>query len=1061
MVKRSGPRTVNIPLLMITVLAAAAMLVAGLRGLDIETDIVASLPVKNPVIKDALFFFKHHPIQDRVVISVTLGTQDPDRLVDCAAMVEDRLRESGLFSHVGMDQFQTMFPELMDTEVQNLPSLFTQSQLEETVRPLLEPGAVREALARIREGLMNLDEIGSARFIALDPLGLKDLVLARLSALAPVKEFRIHRGRLLSADSRHCMVMAAPKNSGTDSGFSAQAVALIRTVTQSMQADFARPGETVSLTSVGAFRAAYDNEQIVKQDVQKAIVIATAAIAMLLLLAFPRPWIGLLALVPALVGSIAGLFVYSLLYKSISLMVLGFGGAIISITVDHGIAYLLFLDRPHRALGRDASNEVWAVGLIATLTTVCAFLALVLSDFRILEELGKFTALGIGFSFLFIHTLFPRIIPALPPARPRKLPLKRVVNFLVFKGDRGAWFALAVFCILTWFAWPSFNADLSTMNTVSQETLNDDAAFQKVWGQGFTGKTHLMLTGDTVEDLQDRSDKLAGMITPAGPGSSEVSGFVLSMVFPGEKRKHQNQEAWTRFWTAERVGELRQTMMGQGEDLGFTPQAFEPFITILGPAVQTPGPVAISASLYPMLGISKSRDGSAWIQTTSLVRNPESDPREFRDRFSAVATVFDPGLFSSTLGGILFSTFVKMFVIIAATVLILLLVFFLDLTLTAMAMLPVVFAFVCTLGTMKLMGHALDIPSLMLSIIVFGMGIDYSLFFVRSYQRYRDESHPSQELVFLAVFMAGASTLVGFGAMGLARHSLLRSAGLTSLLGIGYSLAGTFLILPPLLRRWFIERPGTPVPDTSGVRVPGEGAMPVIVPETPDPGRAARVMARYRTLEAYPRMFTRFKIKVDPLFRELPRFLPEEKGPITVMDIGTGIGVPACFVLETYPASRVYGIEPDPESRRISEIAIAGQGLVTLGAAPDIPEVPGPARIALVLDMCHFLTDIQFAATLENIRENLEPGGHLVLRAVIPPRAKPSWVWHMEAMKLKKKGIAPHYRSESEIIRFINQAGFRVDLTEPSGNNPESSWFIAELVPSVFSNTAADSIQCC
>ena len=91
--------------------------------------------------------------------------------------------------------------------------------------------------------------------------------------------------------------------------------------------------------------------------------------------------------------------------------------------------------------------------------------------------------------------------------------------------------------------------------------------------------------------------------------------------------------------------------------------------------------------------------------------------------------MFEPQLFSTTLGAILCATFTKMFFIIAGAVLILLFIFFLDIQLTIITMLPVFFAFIGTLGVMKLLGHDLDIPSLMLSIIVFGIGIDFSLFF--------------------------------------------------------------------------------------------------------------------------------------------------------------------------------------------------------------------------------------------------------------------------------------------------------------------------------------------
>jgi endonuclease III len=49
-------------------------------------------------------------------------------------------------------------------------------------------------------------------------------------------------------------------------------------------------------------------------------------------------------------GTIAAAFVYSLFSSKISILAIGFGSTIISFTVDYGIAYLLFLDRPFETL---------------------------------------------------------------------------------------------------------------------------------------------------------------------------------------------------------------------------------------------------------------------------------------------------------------------------------------------------------------------------------------------------------------------------------------------------------------------------------------------------------------------------------------------------------------------------------------------------------------------------------------------------------------------------------------------------------------------------------------
>ena len=55
-------------------------------------------------------------------------------------------------------------------------------------------------------------------------------------------------------------------------------------------------------TPMGAYRIALDNELIVRKDVRNAILFATLGIVLLLIFTFPRPYLGLLSLLPAIAG---------------------------------------------------------------------------------------------------------------------------------------------------------------------------------------------------------------------------------------------------------------------------------------------------------------------------------------------------------------------------------------------------------------------------------------------------------------------------------------------------------------------------------------------------------------------------------------------------------------------------------------------------------------------------------------------------------------------------------------------------------------------------------------
>ncbi len=996
-------------------LLAAVLGLTGLFRLDIDSDVLHLLPADNAVIGDSLDILEHHPIHGRIGVDITAAGADADLLVEIAEKVQRRMEDSGLFAETGTQATAERFAEVAFYAARNLPLLFSAEELEKRVEPLLAKEQVQERLDDIFTNLSTMGVMGQTSFIGIDPLGLKDMVLARMAPLAPSQATALHRGHLISADGRHLLLTARPKASGTDTAAARDISRLFSQISAEIAAT--HPGAVV--TPVGSYRAALDNERIIRADVRLALMLATAGIGLLLLLAFPRPLVGLLSLLPALAGTGLALFCYSLVHQSLSIMVLGFGGAIISITVDHGIAYMLFIDRPRQTTGSQASSEVRAIGLMAVLTSIGAFLILSASGFPIFTQLGQFTALGIFFSFVFVHSVFPKLFKTMPAGSSRPLPLHHLVDALYSTGKYGIWAALVAGTILLFFARPQFHTTLSSMNTMSADTLAADALFREVWGD-VDNRVVIMHTADSTQELQHRNDHLLTLVEEDIERGIIDEAFVPSMLFPGRQKAASNLAAWHHFWNEKRREQLQNTLRSAGDRLGFRPDAFAGFFSLLD-AGSDRQPRTIPEEFHDLLAISD--DDHGYSQFINVVPGGDYGAEEFFNRYGNIGKVFDPSLFADRLAEMLFETFTVMLAVIAASVALLLFFFYLDLKLTFLTLLPPLFAYICTLGTLRLIGHPLDIPALMLSIVIFGMGVDYSIFCVRAHQRYRRLADPAYALVRVAVFMAGTSTLIGFGVLCLAEHSMLRSIGITSILGIGYSLLGTFLVLPPLLTRCFA---GSGDGDSSG-----SGSL------------AARVRARFKRLEAYPRMFARLKLRFDPMFAELPRIIPADRRADVIVDVGCGYGVPACWFLERHDDARVYGVDPDPERVRIASLVTGRRGRIVRGQAPDIGASPPPADIILLLDMLHYLDDETLMTLLRNCRCALAQEGTIVCRFTVRPNHRPSWSWRLENLRVHRAGLQPFYRSPEDMTAFFADAGCVDVQLLPAQNNPELFWITA------------------
>jgi predicted exporter len=150
------------------------------------------------------------------------------------------------------------------------------------------------------------------------------------------------------------------------------------------------------------------------------------------------------------------------------------------------------------------------------------------------------------------------------------------------------------------------------------------------------------------------------------------------------------------------------------------------------------------------------------------------DAEGFAQRASASGfDVFDARHFTETLSAFLAGSFWKMLAMILGFVTVAVFLFFQDARVAAMAMAPLVFAFAGTMLAHKLFSRPLAIPSLMLIILIFGMGVEYSFSFVRGSERCLHDDLPSHEPVRLSIALAGCATLIGMLAWR-ERHVVLR-----------------------------------------------------------------------------------------------------------------------------------------------------------------------------------------------------------------------------------------------------------------------------------------------
>ena len=204
-----------------------------------------------------------------------------------------------------------------------------------------------------------------------------------------------------------------------------------------------------------------------------------------------------------------------------------------------------------------------------------------------------------------------------------------------------------------------------------------------------------------------------------------------------------------------------------------------------------------------------------------------------------------------------------------------------------------------------------------------------------------------------------------------------------------------------------------------------------------------RIRARYRDLGPHARHFARFKLQLDPMFRELASRPIFAAPPRVLVDIGTGYGVPACWLAETFPGVHLYGIEPSADRVRVAGRALGESGTVVRGAAPDLPPAPEGADGAFMLDMMHYLDDGQLRLTLSRLQQRLAPAAPLVIRAVMRPSRRRPWAWWADRLVNRLRGLPTWFRPEEQIRSALAANGFETEGTFLSGTKGEMLWVYA------------------
>jgi predicted exporter len=288
----------------------------------------------------------------------------------------------------------------------------------------------------------------------------------------------------------------------------------------------------------------------------------------------------------------------------------------------------------------------------------------------------------------------------------------------------------------------------------------------------------------------------------------------LASFVPPPSRQKRNLE-WLESLSREAfdpdrvAGKLRTALLREG----LRAESFEPGIAALREMLSDREPLApdrVQASpLQTIAGRFLKKQGDAYLSVAYVHLRPDFwlHPRgqgwvDSLEKMNPATTVTSPKLVQKELETMMGRESWKILLLALAAVALLIYLDFRSWRLTAVSLLPVVLASLCTLGMLGALQVRLNFMNLIVFTMVLGIGVDYGVHLLHRGLRSPAEILGDElERVSGGIVLAALTTVAGFGSLVTSSYPGLRSMGAVALMGVGFSLLLALTLIPALLRK--------------------------------------------------------------------------------------------------------------------------------------------------------------------------------------------------------------------------------------------------------------------
>ncbi|MBB6115245.1 putative exporter [Rahnella inusitata] len=637
--------------------------------------------------------------------------------------------------------------------------------LDEATRQRLTTGA--EAQSQWILGQLYSAFAGvSGKELAHDPL-----LLVRASQMAQQQNssgMTLDQGWLMARDKQGrswYLVHGELKASSYDITTGRQTVASLNAVKQAFETRW--PGAKV-LARGTIFYSNYASQQA-EHDLSTIGAASVIGVFVLILVMFRSVLPLLLSLLSIAIGALSGTVFTLWVFGEIHIMTLVLSTSIVGISADYTL-YFLTERRVHgdTTTPLDSLKKLFPALSMALLTTVAAYLMLLIAPFPGLQQLAVFAAAGLSAACITVMCWYPYLSKRLPVGPTPGLAL--IFRWLLaWRSQKAVRIGLPVLILLVaagGIAQLKINDDIADLQSLPAALQQQEQQIAALTGQTNDQKW-LVVYGENAEQTLQRLEALRPKLAQAKTGGV-IDGYRM-LGLPSQAQQ-QRDLTLLRQRAPQIVAQLEQAGIHVSvPDL--RPQTVD--VPMWLNSVISQGwrllwlslPDGSSATLIPVSGVhdsaamaalANSSPGAGWIDRKT----------EFSDLFSQYR-VYLTGLLA-----------------LAVAVIAVMYLWRFRLPHGLICLVPTVLSLATGIAALGYSGHNLNLFSLLALILVLGIGINYTLFFTNP------RGTPTTSM--FAIFMAVVTTLLTFGMLVFSATQAISSFGIV----LSFGILTAFLLSP-------------------------------------------------------------------------------------------------------------------------------------------------------------------------------------------------------------------------------------------------------------------------